>query len=78
MQRREGVLDIQTESIFVNIWHGELTRGMKLWYTDGFPFTSYTTLTAHMQRFRSKFSSYVMPHAQYTTCIERTTMLRAT
>ena len=52
---------------------------MKLWYTNNFPFTSYTTLTPHSD----SRSAYVTSHVQYTTykiiatCIERATALRA-
>ena len=61
--------------------HGALTPGMRLWYTNNSPFTSYTTVTPHSDS-RSDFSAYVTSHIQYTTykiiaCIERTTMLRA-
>ena len=31
--------------IHIHKWHGALTLGMKLWYTNNSPFTSYTTLT---------------------------------
>ena len=41
------------------------TPGMKLWYTNNSPFTSYTTLTPHSDS-RSDFSTYVTSHVHYT------------
>ena len=52
------MLDIKSE-------HGATTPGMKLWYTNNSPFTSYTTVTPHSD-FRSDFSAYVTSHVQYT------------
>ena len=54
---------------------------MKLWYTNNFPFTSYTTVTPHRDS-QSDSSAYVMSHVQYTTykiiaCIEHATVLQA-
>ena len=42
---------------------GALTPGIKLWFTNNFPFTSYTTVTPHSD----DFSAYVTSHVQNTT-----------
>jgi len=56
-----------------------ITAGMKLWYTNKLPFTSFTTLTPHSSAKRD-FHTYVMFSVQYTyvqnhaTCIECTVL----
>ena len=53
--------DIQSELILM-AWCTH--PGMKLWYTNNSPFTSYSTVIPHSDS-RSNFSTYVMSHVQY-------------
>ena len=81
-QHVEYVLVLVVNSDLLQILrHGALIPGIKLWYTNNSPFTSYTTVTPHSDS-RSDSSAYVTSHVEYTTykiiaCIECATVLQA-